>query len=100
MNLDELVTSSDNLCKQFVPRSGPTERRTRPGSKLFDTLKVFLKVIFENIDLKRKSANDKRLQFYPVGKEFKTFSLVALVLKTSLKFDHFIYGSRTYFKAK
>ena len=32
-----LVSSADNLCKQFGPRS---------GSKLFDTLIVFLKEFF------------------------------------------------------
>ena len=34
-----LVLSANNLCKQFGPRS---------GSKLFDTLKAFLKKKFEN----------------------------------------------------
>ena len=38
---------ADNLCKQFRPRSGPTERRSWSGSKPFDTLKVFLFFYFE-----------------------------------------------------
>ena len=46
------VSSANNLCKQFVPRSGPTECRACPGSKLFYTLNVFQKknpdVNFEN----------------------------------------------------
>ena len=44
-----LVLSADNLCKQFVPRSGPTERRAWSGSKLFDTLMLFLKEFFEKV---------------------------------------------------
>ena len=39
-----LVSSDDNFCKQFGSRSGPTRSR----SKLFDTLMVFLKDVFEN----------------------------------------------------
>ena len=39
--------TADNLCKQFGPRSGPTERQTWSGSKLFDTDIVPEKVIFE-----------------------------------------------------
>ena len=38
-----LVSSADNLFKQFGSRSGPTFRRSWSGSKLFDTLIVFLK---------------------------------------------------------
>ena len=30
-------------CKQFGPRSRPTKRRVRSGSKLFDTLRIVLK---------------------------------------------------------
>ena len=43
------LSSSDNLCKQFGPRSGPTECRSLSGSKLFDTLIVFLKDFFEKV---------------------------------------------------
>ena len=39
------VTSADNLCTQFGPRSRPTERRPLSGSKLFDGVgeRIFLK---------------------------------------------------------
>ena len=43
------VVSADNICK-----SGPTIRRTWSGSKLFDTLMVFLKEFFENVDFDGK----------------------------------------------
>ena len=48
-----LVLSFDDLCKQFGSRSGPMIRQTNrhfcqagSGSKLFDTLMVFLKYFF------------------------------------------------------
>ena len=43
------LSSAVNLCKQFGPRSGMTECRSWSGSKLFDTLIVFLKEIFEKV---------------------------------------------------
>ena len=42
-----LVPSAGNFRKQFEPRSGPTKCRAWSGSKLFDTLMVFLKISFE-----------------------------------------------------
>ena len=42
-----LLWSADNFCKQFGPRSGPTECRALSVSNLFDTLMVFLKEFFE-----------------------------------------------------
>ena len=54
-----LVSSADNLCKQFGSRSGPTKCRAWSGSKLFDTLMIFLKEFFEKIDFE-KSADDKK----------------------------------------
>ena len=41
-----LVSSADNLCNKFGPRSGLTKRRALSGSKLFDTKLVFLKEYF------------------------------------------------------
>ena len=41
-----LVSSADNLCKQFGPRSGLTTCRAWYGSKLFDTLMIFLQEFF------------------------------------------------------
>ena len=38
-----LLVSSANFCKQFGNKSGTTEHQAWPGSKLFDTLMVFLK---------------------------------------------------------
>ena len=48
--------SADNLCKQFGPRSGPTQCQSWSGSKPFDTLIVFLKELFENLYFEKKSA--------------------------------------------
>ena len=47
------MVSADNLCKQFGPRSGPTKCRVLSGSKLFDTLMVFLIEFFEKVDFEK-----------------------------------------------
>ena len=54
-----LVVLSDNNSKQFGPRSGPTECWSWSGSKLFDTLIVFLKDFFEKVNFEKKSASTK-----------------------------------------
>ena len=46
------VSSADSLCKQFGPRSGPTKCRAWSGSKLFDTLMVFL-IFFKKDDFEK-----------------------------------------------
>ena len=51
--LSLLVASVDNLCKQFWLRSGPTKCLAWSGSKLFDTLMVFLKEFFEKVDFEK-----------------------------------------------
>ena len=59
-HLWRLLLSADNLCKQFGPRSGLTKRRAWSGSKLFDTLMVFLKDFpFEKVNLKKKKKKKK-----------------------------------------
>ena len=45
------VSSADNVCKQFGPRS---------GSKLFDILIVFLKDFFQKVNFEKKTADDKK----------------------------------------
>ena len=54
------VTSAANLCKQFGLRSGPTECRSLSGSKLFDTLTVLAKFVFENLILKKVSRRQQK----------------------------------------
>ena len=46
------LLSADNLCKQFGPRSGPTEFWSRSGSKPFDTVIVFLKEFLLKVNFK------------------------------------------------
>ena len=46
------MSSADNICKQFGSRSGPTKRRASSGSKLFDTLMIFLKEFTKKLILK------------------------------------------------
>ena len=50
-----LLSSADNLCKQFGPRSGPTKHGAWSRSKLLDTLIVFLKEYFEKVNFEKKS---------------------------------------------
>ena len=50
----------------FLPRSGPTKHLVRSGSKLFDTLMVFLKVFFKKSWF--FSRLQKSMKNYPVGK--------------------------------
>ena len=47
------LSSADNLCKQFGPRSGPREHWSLTESKLFDTLIMFLKKCFENVNVEK-----------------------------------------------
>ena len=46
-------SSTDNLCKQFGPRSGPTKCCVWSGSKLFDAVKVFLNLFLFKLILKK-----------------------------------------------
>ena len=50
-----LLLSADNPCKQFLPRSGSTERYLRSGSKPFDSLIAFLQEnVLKRLILKKK----------------------------------------------
>ena len=62
-----LVLSADIFCKHVGTRSGPTKRRARSGSKLFDTLMVFLKEFFENVDFEINQQTTKEHEQFPRG---------------------------------
>ena len=47
------------FCKQLGPRSGPTICRARFGSKLYDTLIVFVKEIFEKFHFEKNQMTTK-----------------------------------------
>ena len=51
-----LVSSADNICEQFGPRS---------GSKLFDTLMVFLKEFFETFDFEKNQQTTTKRENFP-----------------------------------
>ena len=56
-----LESSADNFCKQFGPRSGLTESWAWSGSKLVDTLIVFLKEFFElKVDFEKNQRTTKK----------------------------------------
>ena len=54
------VSSSDNLCKQFGSRSGPTKCRVWYGSKLFDTDGIPERIFLKSYFWKKKSADSKK----------------------------------------
>ena len=64
------MSSADNLCKQFGPRSEPTEHPSCSGSKHFDTLMIFQKELFEKVDFEIKQQTTKNMcKNYQVVKE-------------------------------
>ena len=61
-NINELlVLFADNLCKQFGPRSGLTKCPTLNPNCLTDTLMVFLKELYKEVDFEKKAADDTML---------------------------------------
>ena len=56
----EILSSADDICKQFGSRSGPTQGRAWSGSKLLDTLMLFPKKYFETKKSLKISADDKK----------------------------------------
>ena len=58
--LNLLWSSADIFCKQLGPKSGPTEHPAGSGSKVFDTLIVFLKEFLEKSDFEKKSVDNKK----------------------------------------
>ena len=62
------MSSADNHCKQFESRSGPTKCRARSWSKLFDTLMVFLKDFFKEVDFEKNQQRTKNHEKFPIGR--------------------------------
>ena len=61
------MLSADNLCKQFGPRSGPTN----VGPDLdqnYLTLMVFLKYFFDKVDFEKNQQTTKKHENFPGGK--------------------------------
>ena len=65
-----LVSSADNLCKQFGSKSGPTICRVWSGSQLFDTLIMFLKEFFKKVNIRQqKSVKNYAVNWQRVNNE-------------------------------
>ena len=60
-----LVSSADNLCKQFGPRSGPTKCRAWSGSKLFDILKCIPERFFPKSWFEKNQQTTKKNAILP-----------------------------------
>ena len=58
-----LVSSADNLCKQFGPRSGST----------LDPICLTLRWHSKKLILKEKSADDKNMKNFPGGQQVKEY---------------------------
>ena len=54
------MSSAVNVCKQFEPRSGPTNVGPDMDSYCF-TLMIFLKVFFEKVDFEKNQQTTKAL---------------------------------------
>ena len=63
------MSAADNLCKEFGPRSGPTECQSLPESKHSNTVIVFLKEFFEKVNFEKSADDSKRMIIYPACKE-------------------------------
>ena len=94
------MASADNLCKQFVSRSGLTNCRARSGSKQFDTLMVSLKEFFEKVNFEKKSADDKKAEKLPsrqrVKKQKQKWVKIDQVYKETITYTievHTVYSS-------
>ena len=84
-----LVSSAENLCKQFGPRSGPTRRWAWSVFKLHGTLMVFLKEAFVKVNFENNQQTTKSMHNYPAclvdksssenSKSLFTFSVKKLV---------------------
>ena len=59
------MSSVDNLCKQFGPRSGPQISQAWSGSKLFNTMMVSLKELFKKDNFWKKSTDDLTYEKLP-----------------------------------
>ena len=62
-----LVSSADNLCKQFGPRSGGTKCWAWSGSNLLDTEMVFLKEFFEKFEFEKNQLTAEKHEKFPSG---------------------------------
>ena len=60
LNLCLLVSSTDNLCKQFGPRAVQTKGRAWTRSKLLNTLMIILKFVFEKVNLEKNQQMAKK----------------------------------------
>ena len=75
-----LVSSVDNLYKQFGPRSGPTICPAWSRSNLFDTQMVFLKEFLEKVDFEKNQQTTIKSM-----KNYLSIKLILTVSPTHLK---------------
>ena len=80
------MSSADNLCAQFGPRSGL--HKVGPdldsGSKLFDTSMIFLKEFFEKDDFEKNQQTTKKHAKLPRMQRIKKKILLTEELSSSM----------------
>ena len=64
-----LVLSADYHCKQFGPRSGPTNVGPDLDPNYLTMMVRYSRNIFEKVDYEKISRQQKSMQKFPVGKE-------------------------------
>ena len=89
LKFNSQVSSADNFCKQFEPRSDPTNCWAWSGSKLFDTLRVFPKEFFEKVYFEKISRRQKILKNYPEGKDLKLHDVWLFTIDPWVTTRHF-----------
>ena len=93
-----LVLSADNLCKQFGSRSGPTKCWAWSGSKLFDTLIVFLKDFLKTLIFLKSLKTTKKQWKFPSMPRVKEITEVQISKNLSVNCEFlFIYQSKNMF---
>ena len=81
-----LVLPGDSICQQFGPRSGPMKCQARSGSKLFDTLILFLKEFWEKFILKNIQPTTKKHAKLPSKQRCKCIFFIDHYCLTFLEF--------------
>ena len=67
--------SKCRLLITFTNSLDPDQARACSGSKLFETLIVFLKEFFEKVDFKKNQQTTKKREKFPRGQRVKYFGL-------------------------
>ena len=74
------LAPADKLCKQLGPRSGPNKVRAQSGSKLFDTLMVFVKDFLKLLIFNKKISRLFKYEEIPSIQSIKNLTSYATII--------------------